>query len=910
MTPDALAPGLAYWRQQLRDVPSPPEPLTDRPRNARAGFHANVHRRAIPDDLVQGVEEMATRAHASPFMTLLTVFELLLAKLTGERDVVVGTPIASRPIPQADWLIGYFVNPVALRTNLNGAATFRDALGRVRNTVMGALAHRRVPLSRVVEALRADGRMVGPLFQMMFVVEHPPARILSLPAVEVTAEPFATGTTRFEITLAIEQWGREWTASWHYHTDLYETSSVERMAAAYEQLLRRALANPDADVWALSPVDDTERERLSRGLNETAVVWRDRRALAERFVELSRSQPDAAAIYAGDEVWSYAELAERALALASALVAQGVRPDDVVGICASRSSGRVAAVLACMLAGAAYLPLEPELPAARIAYMLEDARARAWLVDSSAPPLASSLPSIPLDGAPPAPPSSLRGAPPGPPSSLRGPTRGGWLSPVAVLPDNLAYVIYTSGSTGAPKAVMSTHGGLLNRLLWMQRRFTLSPGDRVLHKTPFGFDVSVWELLWPLCFGAAVVVAEPGGHRDARYLTDLVRQREVTLLHFVPSMFSPFLEQDLSQCRSVRAIVCSGEALTAPLVDGFRRVFPEPDVELHNLYGPTEASIDITAWRCDARPDRRVPIGSPIANSQALILDEHLQVCAVGSVGELYLGGAGLARGYLGKPALTAERFVPDPFALTRGGRLYRSGDLARRLADDCIEFVARVDHQVKIRGMRVELGEVEAALRAHHAVRQAVVLMQTKGAVQKLIAFVTPDLDSALRAELVAELRKTLPEHMVPHAVVGLEAFPQTSSGKINRRELLAIEPELVRESEPAPPRTPIERSIASMVQELLGVENIGVHASIYALGGHSLLLMQLAARFEKEFGVQVPLRRLFDTPTVAEMALAVCASQGLALEHDEAEQLLREVEQMSEQELDAILSNEGSPA
>lgn len=560
---------------------------------------------------------------------------------------------------------------------------------------------------------------------------------------------------------------------------------------------------------------------------------------------------------------SYGELDDRANQLAHHLISVGARPDEPLGVCLDRSVDMLVTLLAILKAGAPYLPIEPSYPAARVQRMREDSGCtlvidRAWL-EANRDAIArcpSSRPNVTID------------------------------------PDHAAYVIFTSGSTGRPKGAILTHAGLTNRLRWMQDTFRLGSDDAVLLKTPFTFDVSVWELFWPFMTGARQVIARPDGHRDPSYLARLIEDERVTTVHFVPSMLGPFLEVARKSCASLRRVICSGEALSPALVRAFGHAM---EAELHNLYGPTEATIDVSWWRCDPRSDHTtIPIGFPIANTRLYVLDGAYQPV---TEGELFIAGVQLARAYSRRPDLTAERFVPDPFHA--GERMYRTGDLARRRPDGAIEYLGRIDHQIKLRGHRIELAEIEATLATTGEVRDAVVVLREDApGDQRLVAYVTahdpgtPPSTQRIRDHLLL----TLPEYMVPSAVVVLDAFPLTANGKLDRSALPAATaaPRATTEE----PRTEREAWVATVWAELLRTNAIGIDDDFFAAGGHSLLLTQLAVRIQHEFGVEVPLRAMFDAPTVRGVAAAV------ELQISRAEQLLAEIEAMSPEEVEALLA------
>jgi amino acid adenylation domain-containing protein len=573
------------------------------------------------------------------------------------------------------------------------------------------------------------------------------------------------------------------------------------------------------------------------------------------FEVQAEKTPDAPAVVFEDQRLTYRELNERSNQLAHCLLESGVGPEVLVGICAERSLEMVIGLLGILKAGGAYVPLDPAYPGERLAFMMEDADVPVLLIQEH---LRDKLPGCRarvfcLDD-----PNLIKDKQIGNP--------GG-----SVTGHNLAYMIYTSGSTGRPKGAMNSHQGIRNRLLWMQEAYGLTHYDRVLQKTPFSFDVSVWEFFWPLMFGACLVMARPGGHQDSSYLVDVIRKQQITTIHFVPSMLQLFLgEQYLSECRSLRRVICSGEALPFELQ---RRFFACLNAELHNLYGPTEASVDVTSWACERKEQGRiVPIGYPIANIQTYILDKGLEPVPVGIAGELFLGGTGLGRGYLKRPDLTAEKFIPDLYG-GRGSRIYRTGDLARWLPDGSIEYLGRLDHQVKIRGLRIELGEIEAVLMAHPGIREAVVTAREDVPGDKrLVAYVVPAGGAAPAGELRAYLKETLPDYMVPSAFAVLEVLPLSPNGKADRKALPApdgIRPEL--ESGYAAPRTLVEKTLTDIWGQVLRVDRVGIHDNFFNLGGHSLLATQVVSRIREVFQAEVSLRSFFDAPTIAELASIV---------------------------------------
>ncbi len=590
------------------------------------------------------------------------------------------------------------------------------------------------------------------------------------------------------------------------------------------------------------------------------------RFIHARIAAQAARTPDAVALTFATEQLTYRELDERTTRIAARLQAQGIGGESLVAVSMLRSLELVVALVGILKAGAAYVPLDPGYPLERLRYMIDDAAATLVLDREHVE------------------------------SWQREASGTGWTAP-QLTGANLAYVIYTSGSTGQPKGAMNTHAAIANRLEWMQAAYPLAPGDVVLQKTPFSFDVSVWELFWPLMMGARLVIAEPDAHKDPVYLCEVIKREGVTTLHFVPSMLSVFLEcSEAARCTSIRDVVASGEAL--PLALAQRCHARMPWVALHNLYGPTEAAVDVSAYTCRWGDEASIPIGTEITGVQLHVLDANLARVANDVTGELYIGGIAVGRGYWRRPELTASRYVPDPYG-PPGSRLYRTGDLVVRRSDGEIEYLGRLDHQVKLRGFRIELGEIEETLRAHKSVQDAVVLVDdTHTDDKRLVAYVAaasaPNLD-----DMRARLRAKLPEYMVPSAIMVLEAFPLTPNGKLDRAALLRQSPSPAPSTSPPDEGDDVEREIAQMSRDVLRVHRIGLDDNFFELGGHSLLLTQLVTRIERELGVEVSLRHLFDAPTVRGVA---------AIVRERLAEIERLIEGMSPEEVEALLGNEGS--
>jgi amino acid adenylation domain-containing protein len=854
---------LAYWKERLAGAPFALELPTDRPRPAVQSHRGAAEPVALDAALTDALRTLGQREGATLFMTLLTAFALVLSRYSGQRDLVIGTPVAGRTHVELEGLIGFFVNTLALRLDLDGAPSMSALLGRAREAALGAYAHQDLPFEHLVAALQLrPDRSRSPLFQVMFALQSTSVGRLALEGVTLEPLPAKTTTAKFDLTLALEETAEGLRGALEYSADLFDASTARRMVGHFETILRGMVAHPESTAAELPLLTAAERRELA-AWNETAKDFGRRVPVHRLFAEQAALAPEAVAVVFEGQSLTYGELNRRANRFAHRLRAEGLGPEVLVGVCAERSLELVVGLLGILKAGAAYVPLDPSYPDDFLRLMIEDVRAPVLLTQTRLrdrlPPAGARV--ICLDD-----PSEVAGEREDEPE-------------VAVCDEGLAYVIYTSGSTGRPKGAMNTHGGLRNRLLWMQEAYGLGSDDVVLQKTPYSFDVSVWEFFWPLITGARLVVARPGGHRDSAYLAELVAAQGVTTIHFVPSMLQAFVEEPgLDACHTLRRVIASGEALPFDLAERF---LARSSAELHNLYGPTEASIDVTSWACQRGDARRlVPIGRPIANSRLHVLDERLEPVPVGVPGELYIGGVPLARGYLARPALTAERFIPDPTGVAPGGRLYRTGDLARWLPDGALEYLGRIDHQIKLRGHRIELGEIEAVMAQHPGVQQAVVVARERAPGDtRLVAYFTRNEHACsadprgLAEDLRRLLEERLPRHMVPSAFVPLAAFPLTSSGKVDRKALPAITEggAQQRAGGLVPARDTWELALTRIWEDLLGVRPIGVTDDFFALGGHSLLALGMISRVRWELGRDLALATLFERATIEELAGAL---------------------------------------
>ncbi|GHO74056.1 hypothetical protein KSD_18270 [Ktedonobacter sp. SOSP1-85] len=892
----------SYWQEKLAgELPLLNLPL-DRPRPPVQTYRGASHSFPFSADLTRKLRALAQSEKATLFMIVLAAFKTLLYRYSHQDDVLVGTPMLGRSRADLEKIVGYLVNPAALRTSLAGNPSFKELLNRVRETVTEALEHQDLPFPVIVERLqpRRDPSY-SPIFQSLFIWDRPRKRdeselallsqmssngqngshahnganghhAVALPALKL--EPYVMGQqgAPFDLTLTIFEMDGGLSADFRYNVDLFDDATIERMGGHLLVLLEGIVAQPEQPILSLPLLTGAEKHQVLVEWNATEATYPEQASIPQLFEEQAQRTPNAEALaYEGSSL-TYRELNRRANLLARELRSRGVKPDTLVGVCMERSVEMVVALLGVLKAGGAYVPMDPAYPQERLAYMLEDATVSVLLTQSA---LLEQLPQhsarvLTLD-------------------ANWGADNGGELDNLTLdlRPENLIYMIYTSGSTGKPKGVMNTHRGVCNRLHWMQQEYHLTAEDRVLQKTPFSFDVSVWEFFWPLISGATLVMARPGGQSDAAYLAKLIQDQRISTLHFVPSMLHAFLlEPHLEvRCQSLKRVICSGEALTYDLQERF---FAHLKSQLHNLYGPTEAAIDVTYWACQpGSKETVIPIGRPIANTQIYILDEAQQPVPVGVSGELYIGGVGIARGYHQRPELNREKFIPDPFSTFEGVRLFRSGDLARYRPDGVIEFLGRIDHQVKIRGFRIELGEIEAALSQHPNVKEAIVIArEDMPGNKRLVAYLVPEQvgehipavsDSLLLSpqeagltleELRTFLGQHLPSYMVPSAFLFLSALPLTPNGKVDRKALPSPNserPEL--EEQFVAPRNATEQKLAEIWTEVLGLSRVGIHDNYFDLGGASIQSLEIVAR-AKEAGIDLPLEKLFEFQTIAELA------------------------------------------
>ncbi len=848
---------LVYWKKRLRDAPPVLELPTDRPRPPAQSYRGGRRGFTLGGDVLVGLNALGRQEGATRFMTLLAAFQALLWRYTGQTDLVVGVPVAGRTRLEVEGLIGCFANTLVLRTDLSGDPTFKELLKRVRNLALEDYTHQELPFEKLVEELHPERSLRHHrLFQVMFNYRSFLRGPVGLPGLQFERVDLYLDVALVDLSLNVEQRPSSLTCWMSYNEDLFDAETIERMVGHFQALLAGVVAGPNRRLSAVPLLSPAERQQLIIDWNDTEVRQPEEQCVHQRFEAQAERSPDAVAVVFEERHLSYQQLNRRANQLAHYLQKLGVGPEVVVGVCVERSLELAVALLAVLKAGGAYLPLDPAYPRARLALMLEDAAATVVLTQRRfvAGLRAQGARVVDLDAEW---------------VDIAAEQQGNPMPGVAA--DNLAYVIYTSGSTGRPKGVMVSHRAIGNHLSWRQAHFPLTPADRSLHKASISFDDSVWEILEPLVSGAQLIVARPQGHQDPAYLVRLISELKITAACFVPSLLQVFLNEDgVETCDCLRRVTTGGETLPPELLEPF---FARLDADLHNGYGPTETTIAATFWHCSREAGRdSILIGRPIANTTIYVLDSHLQPVPVGVPGEMYIGGVGLARGYLRRPQLTAEVFIPDSFGDTAGARLYRTGDLARYRPDGNLEFLGRIDSQVKLRGCRVEPGEVEAMLRLNPAVHAAAVtVFEDPTRDKRLVAYVVPRVGSPFAiAELRDFLTQRLPDYMVPAAFVRLDALPLLPNGKVERGALPPPD-----QGSPTPdfaaPQTRTEVLLAGIWADVLGLERIGRDDNFFGLGGHSLLATQVISRVRAALHAEVPLRALFEAPTVSGFARTV---------------------------------------
>ncbi|HET7461733.1 MAG TPA: amino acid adenylation domain-containing protein, partial [Longimicrobium sp.] len=848
-----------YWAHALAGAPELLELPADHPRPNRVDHAGAYLPLELDEELTSGLKALSRRHGTTLFMTLLAGWAAVLGRLSGHDDVVVGTPTAGRGRKEIEGLIGFFVSTLALRVELGDAPTVAELLARVKQRVLDAQKHQDIPFEQVVERLDPTRSLSHhPLFQVLFAWQNTPrgggVALAGLEADSVSAAPVHV-QANLDLSLSLREAGGRIVGGVTYATALFERETVERWAGYLRRALREMAADDTLRVDRLALLEPHERARLVEEWNRTGAEYPRESCIHQLFEEQARRTPDAAALVFEGEHLSYAELNRRANRLAHHLRALGVGPDVRVAVCVERGPAMLEGLLAVLKAGGAYVPLDPSYPADRLAYMLGDSAPAVLLAHAAAAGTIAGggVPLVDL-----ADPAAWAHRPDSDPAVA------------ALRPDHLCYVIYTSGSTGRPKGVANRHRAVANLLAWSQRAWPLGAGDAVLQRISFSFDVSVRELFWPLMAGARIVPARPGSQGDPDHVVELIARERIGTAH-LPSLLRAFVEHPgAAACTSLRRVLNGGEALPPAVARRFFEVLP--DAALFHMYGPTETTVASSAFRwTPGFAGAAAPIGRPIANTRVYVLDALGEPVPAGVAGEICIGGAGTARGYLGRPLLTADRFVADPFAGEPGARMYRTGDLGRWRADGTLEFLGRGDGQVKIRGYRIEPGEIEARLAEHPEVREAVVVAREDAPGEKRLVAYLAGGEGAGAEVLRAHLRETLPEYMVPAAYVRLEGLPRTPNGKVDHRALPAPEGDAFATRAYEPAAGDVEELLAGIWAEVLGVERVGRRDDFFELGGHSLLAVQVISRVRQLFGVEVALGELFTRPVLKDFARAV---------------------------------------
>jgi amino acid adenylation domain-containing protein len=866
--PEVMARQLAYWERNLGGELPVLEWPSDQFRPAVQTFRGEIQTAVMSKDLLQSLKTLGEEQRVSLFMILVAGLASVLHRYTGQADIVLGAPSAGRTLPELEKMAGYFVNILPLRIDFAGDPTFQELLVRVRETVLGALANSDIPLTKLVETIRPapdPGR--NPFFQVAISVEPP------IPAVErgwsATQSDIPTGASKLDLYIDVDERTEGIVGPVTYNPDVFEPEMIGRLIQHWRTLLEGAAADPHRAVSKLPLLTARERSQILVDWNRTEADYPRNSTIHELFDAQCERTPEAVALREGRSCLIFRELQARSNRFAHHLRRLGAGRGTRVALCVERSLNMVVALLGILKTGAAYIPLDPSHPADRLQFMLEDAEATLLVTQSGVLKKLrfSEAKTVNLD-------TDWQGI---------ARTSADNLS-TRVEPEDPAYVLYTSGSTGRPKGVKGTHRGAINRFQWMWERYPFQTGEVCCQKTNLGFLDSMWEIFGPLLAGIPSVIVPAEVVRDPEEVLRSLAEAAVTRIVLVPSLLRALLDHAPNLKERVPRLKlwsCSGEALSGELARRFRQGFPQ--ATLLNIYGSSEVAADVT-WHDVLEEEEdigaTVPIGKPISNTQMYVLDPHRSPVPVGVRGEIYVGGDGLALGYWNRAALTAERFVENPIAPEQSKRLYRTGDLGRWRGDGEIEYLGRVDGEVKLRGMRIDLGEIESVLLSHAGVREGAVIRVEEGGEARLVAYLVPeDREKADGRELRRYLRSKLPEHMVPGRFVQVAELPLLSSGKVNRRALATVEGVVLSEQGTVAPRTAVEQKLAGMWREVLKVGEVGVDQNFFELGGHSLLVLQVMVRIRREFDVELGVRTMFEEPTIAELAIEVEKARAMGM-------------------------------
>ena len=851
---------LDYWKTKLDGKLPVLELPIDRVRPSVQTSNGAWKTIEFDGNLTKSLKDLSRRNDCTLFMTLLAAYYVLLSRYSGQDDIIIGSPVANRKVEEVENLIGFFTNSVVLRIRPSSDPTFLQVLRFVRETTVEALANQDVPFGTLVEELSPERSLShNPIYQVMFVLQNSPPPTCEFSGISMSSQEIDNAAARLDLALNMWEVENGLNGYFEFNSDLFDAEKIDRMVGHYEALLQSIVDDPNLEIDQFQILKEDEREQILYGWNQTQVAYPSFTGVNRLFEESVERHPESIALIFNDQHLTYTELNQRSNQLAHYLMSLGVGPDILVGVCLEGSLEMSIALLAILKAGGAYVPFDPDFPESRLAFMLDDTQAEFILTQDY---LKERIPSGPRkilcldsDGEIWAHQSTTNPRP-------------------ALNADNLFNVIYTSGSTGRPKGVMVPHRGIINLLLLLKDAYRIDSTDRFLQKTPYSFDASVWELFLPLTTGARLIYAKPEGHKDPEYIRDIIVEQGITTLNLAPSMLGIFLNiPDLEQCVELRRVFCGGEALQTEHVRLFFERFSH--TELHNQYGPTEASVLVTRFACQPNESyRSVPIGRPTPNNQLYILDTHLNPVPMGVTGELYIGGVQLARGYLNQQELTQRTFIENPYYGEghSSKRLYKTGDRARHLSDGNIEFMGRMDFQVKLHGLRIELGEIEFHLnRAEGVVSSLVIVREDRPGDRKLVAYLAADKETAIptHAELRRLLQEHLPHHMTPNAFVMLDEFPLTVNGKIDRKALPAPESDPSSlNADIVPPRNRVEQQLADTWCKVLGLERVGIEDSFFELGGDSITSIQIIVRARKQ-GIHITPKQMFQYPTISELAV-----------------------------------------
>ena len=855
LSDEALTRDLEYWEHKLRGCPPLFELPTDHPRPPVQSHHGAMESITIGRELTRRLKNLCSRQDVTLYMGLLAAFQVLLLRYSGKDDIPVGTPIAGRDASEVADLIGCFVNTCVIRGDLSGNPSFRELLGRVRVGALDAYAHQRLPIEQLLAKLKCERTPSHtPLFQVMFILQNAPRQVIRFPGLMIEELEFDTGLAKFDLTLEIVEQNGGLYCQFEYRSELFEQSTIQRMARHFRTLLGSAIEDPSSPAAALSMLEKLEQDQILVDWNDTSADFPSTLTITRAFEDQARRIPDAIALLDGAQRITYREVELRANQVAHALIERGVRPEMPVGVYMKRSAQAIIAILGALKAGGLYVPLDTSQPQHRLHLLISTCDCPIVLTHRALrQDLPDSVEPVLLDT-----------------DEALWTNRPSRSSLPACPNGQLAYIIFTSGSTGVPKGVVGTHRATMNRLEWMYKTYPFSPDEVCCQKTALGFVDSIWEMFGPLLRGIPSVIIPEDVVIDPESLLDLLAREGVTRIVLVPTLLHVLLEHapDLDvRVPMLKLWTVSGEYLSLDLAKDFRTTLPE--AVLLNLYGSSEVAGDATYYEIGETDGlAAIPIGTPIANTQVYILDDLVQPVPVCVPGNLYVGGDCVSEGYWRRPDLTSERFISNPVG-EKIGRLFVTGDRARFLADGNIEYLGRLDTQIKIRGFRIELEEIEANLMAHPLLRQAVVTIAGGSPeTQRLTAyFVARDRSAPTSEELRRFLNGRLPQYMIPAAFVGLPELPLLPSGKVDRRTLPEPPTDHGAAGERIAPRNEVEQQLASIWQELLAVNELGVSENFFDLGGNSLLAMQVLARIRRTFEVEVSIRSLFDGPTIDEL-------------------------------------------